>query len=379
MPNKTRKDSNQTLHKVILHIDLDAFFALVEEISHPEWGGRPIIVGADPKQGKGRGVVSTCNYEARKFGIHSAMPISQAWKLCPGAIYLPVNMSLYEEISKRIINILKPFADRLEQVSIDEAFLDISRKVTDLNEAKALATKIKSIIVDRESLTCSIGIGPNKLVAKIASDHRKPNGLTIVSKANVKKFLAPLKVEKLGGVGSKTKERLNSIGIITINDLASYDINKLKDIFGAWGEEFHRMAHGIDESEIIEEWIPKSFSREYTFDQDTTDLNKIGFIVNKLCEEVTLETEKNGFSFRTITVKIRYENFETHTHSKTLSFPTSNTEILKNNSMMLLSPFLGSDRKIRLVGIRASNLSEKTYQKTLERNNHFYSLRASNV
>jgi DNA polymerase IV (DinB-like DNA polymerase) len=366
MPNKIRKNSNQTSHKVILHIDLDAFFASVEEVNRPEIKGRPIIVGADPKQGKGRGVVSTCNYEARKFGIHSAMPISHAWNLCPEAIYLPVNMSLYEEISKRIINILKSFADRLEQVSIDEAFLDISHKVADLKEAKILAKTIKSIIVDRESLTCSIGIGPNKLVAKIASDHKKPNGLTIVSEDKVRKFLAPLNVEKLVGIGSKTKERLNSMGIKTIDDLASYNINKLKDIFGVWGEEFHRMAHGIDESEIIEEWMPKSFSREYTFDQDTSDLNKIKFIVNKLCEEVTLETKDTGFSFRTITVKIRYENFETHTHSKTLSFPTSSTEIMKNTSMMLLSSFLGSDRKIRLVGIRASNLSEKTHQKTLE-------------
>ncbi|TRO47555.1 DNA polymerase IV, partial [Candidatus Bathyarchaeota archaeon] len=165
---------------------------------------------------------------------------------------------------------------------------------------------------------------------------------------------------------------LNSIGIKTIEELASYDINKLKDIFGVWGEEFYHMAHGIDESEIIEEWIPKSFSREHTFDQDTSDLNKIRFIINKLCEEVTQETEENGFSFRTITIKIRYENFETHTHSKTLSFPTSSTDIMKNTSIMLLNPFLGSDRKIRLIGIRASNLSEKTHQKTLEGINQSY-------
>ena len=366
MLKKTRNDLNQTLPRFILHIDLDAFFASVEEVNHPELKGKPIVVGADPKQGKGRGVVSTCNYEARKFGLHSAMPISHAWKLCPDATYLAVNMPLYEEVSRRIINILKPFADKLEQVSIDEAFLDISHKVADLKEATVFAKKIKSIILDRESLTCSIGIGPNKLVAKIASDYRKPNGLTIISKNDAKKFLAPLNVEKLGGIGSKTKERLNSIGIKTINDLASYDIKKLKDIFGAWGEEFHRMAHGIDESEIIEEWIPKSFSREYTFDQDTSNYDKLKFMVNKLCEEVTLESIENGFSFRTITVKIRYENFETHTHSKTLPFPTSSIETMKNTSLILLGPFLRSDRKIRLLGIRASNLSEKAHQKTLK-------------
>ncbi len=371
MPTNTIKYSNQISQKVILHIDLDAFFASVEEIKNPELKGRPIIVGADPKQGKGRGVVSTCNYEARKFGIHSAMPISYAWKLCPEAAYLPVNMSLYEEISKRIIDILKSFTDRVEQVSVDEAFLDISKKVENLKDAQILAKKIKSRIVENESLTCSIGIGPNKLVAKIASDYRKPDGLTIVAKDEVRKFLAPLNVEKLGGIGSKTKNRLNSIGIKTIDDLASYDINKLKDVFGVWGEEFHRMAHGIDDSEIISEWIPKSFSREYTFDQDTSNIDKIKFITNKLCEQVVTETKDNGFSFRTITVKIRYENFETHTHSKTLSFPTLSTEIMKNTSMILLSPFLRSDRKIRLLGIRASNLSKKIHQKTLDGTNSF--------
>ena len=373
MLSKTRNDHNQISHRMILHIDLDAFFASVEEVNHPELKGRPIIVGADPKQGKGRGVVSTCNYEARKFGLHSAMPISQAWNLCPEAAYLPVNMPLYEEVSKRIFNIIKPFGDRLEQVSIDEAFLDISHKVASLKETKTLAEEIKSIIMDRERLTCSIGIGPNKLVAKIASDHNKPNGLTIVSKNDVRKFLTPLNVEKLGGIGSKTKERLNSIGIRTIDDLASYDINKLKDIFGALGEEFHRMAHGIDESEIIEEWIPKSFSREYTFDEDTSNFNELKSTVDKLCEEVVTETMENGFLFKTITVKIRYENFETHTHSKTLSFPTSSTETIKNTSIILLSPFLRSGRRIRLLGIRASNLSEKTHQKTLEGTNHPYS------
>jgi DNA polymerase IV (DinB-like DNA polymerase) len=373
MLSKTRNYHNQISHRIILHIDLDAFFASVEEVNHPELKGRPIVVGADPKQGKGRGVVSTCNYEARKFGLHSAMPISQAWNLCPQAVYLPVNMPLYEEVSKRIINILRSFADRLEQVSIDEAFLDISHKVGDLKEAKTLAEEIKSIIMKREMLTCSIGIGPNKLVAKIASDYKKPNGLTIISKNDVRKFLTPLNVEKLGGIGSKTKERLNSIGIRTIQDLASADIKKLKDTFGAWGLELHSMAHGIDESEIIEEWIPRSFSREHTFDEDTSNFNELKSTVHNLCEEVVAETMENDFLFKTITVKIRYENFETHTHSKTLSFPTSSTETMKNTAILLLSPFLRSGRRIRLLGIRASNLSKKIHQKTLESAKHSYS------
>jgi DNA polymerase IV (DinB-like DNA polymerase) len=174
-----------------MHVDLDAFFAAVEEQKYPEYKGKPVVVGADPKEGRGRGVVSTCNYEARKFGIHSAMPISRAWTLCKDAIFLPVNYRLYKNVSFKIMRILKSFADTFEQAGIDEAFLDVSKRVKDVKEAENLARKIKSEIVKNEQLTCSIGIGSNKLVAKIASDFQKPDGLTVVEEEYTKTFLAP--------------------------------------------------------------------------------------------------------------------------------------------------------------------------------------------
>jgi DNA polymerase IV (DinB-like DNA polymerase) len=181
--------------RIIFHVDMDKFFAAVEERVHPEIRGKPVIVGAAPKEGKGRGVVSTCNYEARKFGVKSGMPTSRAWTLCPQAVYLSVNFELYIEFSSRIMNILRSYADKFEQWGIDEAFLDISSRVKNYQEAKQLAQEIKGEIYKKEELTCSIGIGPNKLVAKIASDFQKPTGLTIVEEENVKTFLSPLPVD----------------------------------------------------------------------------------------------------------------------------------------------------------------------------------------
>jgi DNA polymerase IV (DinB-like DNA polymerase) len=296
-----------------MHVDLDAFFAAVEEKNHPEYKGKPIIVGADPKQGSGRGVVSTCNYATRKLGIRSAMPISRAWKLCPQGVYLPVNYELYEQVSSRIMRILRAYADKFEQLGIDEAFLDVSQTTSSFEEAEELARKIKSAIRDEEGLTCSVGIGPNKLVAKIASDHRKPDGLTVIREDSVKQFLRPLSVEKIGGIGKKTKERLNSMGIRTIGDLASYDVTRLRKAFGSWGEEFHRMSQGIDESEIVEEWVTKSYSREHTFQEDTSDKGLIQSTISDLCTDVAAEVARNGFFFRTVTIKIRYEDLDTYT------------------------------------------------------------------
>lgn len=349
-----------------MHADLDAFYAAVEEKNHPEFKGKPIIVGADPKDGHGRGVVSTCNYKAREYGIHSAMPISRAWKLCPNAIYSPVNMSLYAQASERIMSILKSYADKFEQVSIDEAFLDVSQRANNLDDAKELAKRIKEEIKKKEGLTCSIGIGPNKLVAKIASDFRKPDGLSVIEAENVKQFLLSMEVDKIRGIGPKTKHRLNNLGIRTIGDLASYDVNKLIEEFGSWGTEFHRMAGGIDDSEVIEEWVPKSFSREHTFEQDVSDPNIAHGTIDQLSEELLKEVSHYKFFFKTITVKIRYEDFKTYTRAKTLSFSTNQVEVLKETAHKLLEPFLSSPKRIRLIGVKISNLTPPTEQKSFD-------------
>ena len=351
--------------RIILHIDMDHFFTAIEEREHPEFRGKPVIVGADPKEGKGRGVVSTCNYEARKFGVRSGMPISRAWKLCPNAIYLPVNYELYTKVSAEIMNIARKYADKFEQWGIDEAFLDITSRVKDFAEAEALARQIKKEIYEKERLTCSIGIGPNKLVAKIASDFQKPDGLTIVREDAAEKFLAPLPVRKLLWVGRKTEQKLKAMGIKTIGDLAKSDPNVLTETFGAVGTQLYLMAHGIDRSEVEEAGRIKSISRHTTFEEDTSDFDFVLGTLDKLSEEVYNDVLKQQVYFKTVTVMIRYENFETHTHSKTLPFITNRLQDLKKTAKELIQAYLKPERKIRLVGVRVSNLISAEKQKTL--------------
>ncbi|MDD1753396.1 MAG: DNA polymerase IV [Methanotrichaceae archaeon] len=342
--------------RVILHVDLDAFFPSVEVREHPELKDRPLVVGADPKEGKGRGVVSSASYEARKFGVRSAMPISRAWKLCPHCVYLRPHFDLYIRASNSIMKILKNYADRFEQGGIDEAYLDISNRVNDFAEAKGLAEKIKKEVLERENLTCSIGVGPNKLVAKIASDYKKPYGLTAVEDENVKKFLFPLEVRKLPGVGPKTERRLKRMKIETIKDLATAKPEMLTRLFGFWGTRLHEYANGIDLSQVIEEYEIKSIGREVTFEKDEDNVDLILNVLDELAEEVHKEVIGDAFQFKTITIKVRYQHFDSHTRSKSLLFPTNNLKILENNAKRLIVPFLRGNKKVRLIGIRVSNL-----------------------
>jgi DNA polymerase IV (DinB-like DNA polymerase) len=351
--------------RIIFHLDMDHFFTAVEERVHPEFKGKPVIVGADPKGGKGRGVVSTCNYEARKFGVRSGMPISKAWRLCPEAVYLPVNYELYTKVSNDIMSILRKYADRFEQWGIDEAFLDVSSKVKDYAEAEALARQIKNEIYEKEKLTCSIGIGPNKLVAKIASDFQKPDGLTIVREEETEKFLAPLSVRKLLWVGRKTEQKLGAMGIKTIGDLARYDPTVLAEAFGVMGTQIYLNAHGIDRSEVQERGEIKSISRDTTFEEDTSNFDFVLRTLDGLSEEVYEDVVKHQLYFKTVTVRVRYENFETHTHSKTLPFITNRLQDLKKTAKELIQAYLRPDRKVRLVGVRVSNFVSAEKQKTL--------------
>ncbi len=354
-----------TPQRIIFHVDMDQFFAAVEEKLKPEIRGKPVVVGADPKEGKGRGVVSTCNYEARKFGIKSAMPITKAWRLCPDAVFLPVNIPLYLQVSSRIMNILSSYADKFESWGIDEAFLDVSSRVKNFEEAKQLALKIRNDIYEKEGLTCSIGIGPNKLVAKIASDMQKPNGLTVVEEKDVKTFLDPLDIDKLLWVGKKTARKLNKLGIKTIGDLARFDPSVLTEKFGVMGTQLYLYAQGIDRSEVGLRGEVKSISRNITFEEDTSDWDLVLKVLDKLCEQVHKELRENNFLFKTVTVAVRYENFETHTHSKTLPFLTNRLEDFKKAAHELLRPYLRPERKIRLIGSRVSTLVSAEKQTTL--------------
>lgn len=354
------------MHRIIFHVDMDSFFTACEVRERPELKGKPVVVGADPKHGHGRGVVSTSSYEARAFGIHSGMPISKAYKLAPGAVYLPVNFPLYWRVSDSVMQILRKYAGKFQQTSIDEAFMDVTSRVKDYEEAKSLALLIKKEILDKEKLSCSIGIAPNKLVAKMASETNKPDGVTLVKTEEIKNFLSPLPVGKLYGIGTKTETVLNEMGVETIGDLAKHDVQILQDQFGKIGITMHRMANGIDDSEIQEEAGIQSIGREVTFEEDTNDFVLLNQTLNETAEDLYSALMDSGYLFRTVTIKLRYENFETHTHQKTLLRPTTDLNVLKETARELLGYFLESKKKVRLIGIRLSNLKTIEGQKSLK-------------
>jgi len=333
---------------------MDAFFAAIEERENPQFKGKPILVGADPKKGKGRGVVSTCNYGARKYGIHSALPISKAFKLCPNAIFLPVNMELYKKVSENIMEIIKKYSPNWEVVSLDEAYLDISFTKS-YKKAENLAKKLKKEIYEKEKLTTTIGIGLNKLIAKMATSEAKPNGLLIIRPNEAQKFLNPLDIEKIPGIGPKTAEILRNLGVEKIRDLKKVKKSKLKEIFGKTGQDIYEKARGIDESEVSSEEIIKSIGKEHTFEKDTRDPEIIFQTFEKIIKNVYQKLISNKFSFKTITVICRFSGFETHTKSKTLKEPTQDFEILKSQATKLLLKFLLENPKlVRLVGLRVA-------------------------
>ena len=339
-----------------MHIDMNSFYASVEMRENPSLKDKALIIGAEPKEGKGRGVVVTCNYIARKFNVKSGMPISYAYKLCPNATYLPPNMQLYIETSERIMSILREFSKRFEQVSIDEAFLDLS-DLGDFNSAKALALNIKKNLKEKEELTCSIGIGENKLIAKISSDIKKPDGLTIVMPEDKGEFLAPLSIEKIPGIGPKTKERLGDIGIKTIGDLQKKGkallINLLGDNYGRW---LYEQAHGIDNTVVEENYEIKSINRNITFEEDTTDINLMHSIILEMANDVHNTLIANNLSYKTVTLRVRYDNFQTVTKAKSLQYYSNDFTTIVKICNKLLVEFLGK-RKTRQLGVRLSNLA----------------------
>ena len=344
---------------------MDHFFTAVEEREIPELKGKPVVVGADPKEGKGRGVVSTSNYEARKAGVRSGIPISRAWKLCPEAVYLPPNFPLYIQVSNEVMEIARRYADKFNQWGIDEAFLDVTSRVHSFEEAEVLAKEIKREILKVTKLTCSIGIGPNKLVAKVASDFQKPDGLTVVKEEQVEAFLAPMPVRRLLWIGKKTEAKLNGIGIKTIGDLAKYDPAVLNELFGVMGVQMHLMARGVDNSPVEERTGVKSISHETTFEEDTDDDTVVLKALDALSDDVSKEAANQHLFFKTVTVKVRYENFETHTTSKTLPFMTNRPQDLKKTARDLLQAYLRRNRKVRLIGVRVSTFVSGEKQMTL--------------
>ncbi|MFA6316165.1 MAG: DNA polymerase IV [Elusimicrobiota bacterium] len=341
--------------RIILHVDMDCFFAAVEEREDPSLGGRPVVIGSDPKEGAGRGIVATCNYAARKFGVRSAMPISIAWRRCPKAVYLRPRFGLYSEASRKVMDILASGADVFEPAGIDEAYLDASSRKT-FEAGRDLGLELQARIRRECRLSASVGVGPNKLVAKIASDHRKPGGLTAVIPSRVQEFLDPKAVAILRGVGPKTREYLFSLGYETVAQLRAASREFLFREFGKFGVYLWEEARGIDERPLDPHWDAKSVGREVTFDSDTADAALIRTTLLECCEEVHAELLSEGLWCRTLTVKARYSGYETHSRQTTMRLATGSLAHLESGALALLDPFLSRGRKLRLVGFSVSKL-----------------------
>jgi len=360
------------MERIVLHIDMDAFFAAVEERDKPRLKGQPIVVGADPKGGAGRGVVSTANYKAREYGIHSAQPISIAWRLSeeaarkgkPRAVFLEPDFKAYSRVSKAIMDYLRTKADILEQASIDEAYIEKSKfknQNAKWEEAISLAKEIKEHIKKAQQLTCSIGIGPNKLIAKIAAGRQKPDGLTIVKPEETQKFLDPLPVREIPGIGPKSEETLLKLGITTIKQLQQLQREQLSELFGKWGEDMHLKAQGIDESPVTAEYEAQSIGEQETYEKDTLDSNFLVNRIKELSKSVFVRVKEEGFLFRTISITVRFHDFETKTRAHTLDKPTADITALEHQALQLFLPFLDSrenpkKKLIRLFGMRVEKL-----------------------
>lgn len=346
------------MSRVILHVDMDAFFAAIEQRDHPEYRGKPVIVGADPKGGKGRGVVSTCSYEARKYGVHSAMPIAQAYKLCPQGIYVYPNGRLYQQVSAEIFDIQYEFTDAVEPLSIDEAFLDVTGSVPLFGDGPTIAALIKKRIYEKEQITASVGVAPNKYLAKLASDLQKPDGLVVVDPDKVMEFLAPLDISRLWGAGEKTQAVLKKMGIHTIGDLARFPRKVLDQKLGKMGQHFYNLAHGIDNREVEYGETIKSVSNEHTFGHDVLDEPMLQKTLLQLTEKVGYRLRKKKLCGRTIHLKLRYENFSTMTRNRTIPDPTDSTQVIFETVKKLFEDNYQKGRKVRLLGVGISGFGE---------------------
>jgi len=351
--------------RTILHVDMDAFFAAVEQRDRPELRGKPVIVGADPKGGRGRGVVSTASYEARRFGVGSAMPISEAWRRCPHGVYVHPDMEKYCRESDRIMEVMHRFTDLVEPVSIDEAFLDTTGSARAMGTGEQIARKLKQGIREETQLTASVGVATSKLVAKVASDMRKPDGLVVVPPGQEAAFLAPLPVRRLWGVGPKMEETLAKLGIVTIGDLASLDPARLERRLGTHGHDLQRLARGEDDRAVVSEGAEaKSLGQEHTYGRDTADPERLRATLLQIADGVAGRLRSHGLRARTITLKYRDEDFHTATHARTLPEATDAGNALFRVAFELFRE-VHRGKKVRLLGIYASHFGEAKPQLSL--------------
>ncbi len=346
---------------------MDAFFAAIEQLEHPEWRGQPVIVGGVHSA---RGVVSTASYEARVFGVRSAMPVAEARRRCPQGIYVPGRHEVYGEYSRRLMDALDDFSPVVEQISVDEAFLDMTGTGGLFGSPREAARKLKQVVVDKLGLTVSVGVAPNKFIAKIASDFQKPDGLTLVEATNVVAFLDPLPVEKLLGVGPRTAPALHRLGLRSIGQVRGMGKAALVKTFGAeFGSQLEALSRGEDPREIESEWREKSVSHETTFEKDSGDADFLGAVLLDLCDRVARRARKHGFSGRTVSLVWRDPDFSRHSKSRTMHAIVQDSQVMFETALPLLREVLGSSlrssRKIRLLGVRLSSFAEVEAQLSL--------------
>ncbi|MFC1538018.1 DNA polymerase IV [Candidatus Latescibacterota bacterium] len=335
----------------IIHIDMDCFFAAVEVKDNPDLKGKPVIVGALPGT---RGVVAACSYEARKFGVHSAMPVSTAVKKCPDGIFLRPNGKRYAEESKKIMDIFSLYTPLVEPLSLDEAFLDVSGSHRLFGTSVEIGQEIKRRIKDETGLIASVGIAPTKFVAKIASDIGKPDGFVVVNGDEVLDFLWPLDARKIWGVGKSTWKKLEKLGLMTIGDIAVYPVEELERIFGKTGRHLHNLSNNIDERTVNPETERKQVSNEHTFNTDTDDIEEIERVLLALSDKVAGRLSAKGLKGRTITLKLRDKTFKTITRSKSRTRQIKSGEEIYSESKKMLRSEGIEGKKIRLIGVGVS-------------------------
>ena len=340
-----------TMNRVILHIDMDAFYASVEQMDNPALRGSPVIVGGISN----RGVVSAASYEAREFGVRSAMPIFKAKQRCPEGVYLPVRMNRYQEVSRQVMEILKRFSPLVEQVSIDEAYMDISGVDKLLGLPRDIGLEVKRRIKETTSLTCSIGIAPNKFLAKIASDLEKPDGLTIISPEKVPRFIQRLPIEKVPGVGNKALQTLHKMRVLTLGDVRKLGERELCERTGKFGERLLKLSRGIDETPVVPHVASKSISTERTLSEDTNDREILKKKLMIQSEMVGKRAREKGVKGTTVTLKLKRADFTQMTRRVTMEEATNSTNTIYEQGLKLLAQ-VKTSTKFRLIGIGLSNL-----------------------
>ncbi|MFA6505107.1 MAG: DNA polymerase IV [Treponemataceae bacterium] len=342
---------------VIFHADMDAFFASIEQLDDPNLRGKPVVVGAAPGR---RGVVSACSYEARTFGIRSAMPISRAYRLCPQAVYLPVRMDRYRELSNRVINLFGEFTPDVRPISVDEAFLDMSGTERLFGPPRAAAALLKKRVREEIGLTVSVGIGPNRYVAKLASARSKPDGLLEVDAERVKAFMAALPLTSVWGIGDKTRERLLSLGLDSVDRICSFSQEALAGMTGeACGAFLYNAVRGIDPGIFSDEPKSHSMSSEATYEHDVTDDEVLEATLLALSQEIMWRLIEEGARSRTVHLKLRYDDFETISAQETLGKWISSSDDIRFAAISLLEKKRDENRAVRLIGVGVSNVESE--------------------